>query len=154
MSLAVAGHGATIAMEKDGDPAGTFTVIAELNGDINEPGMMRPWSEVTPHQDTIDSGVTGRLGREAITFTVNFVYDDATHDHLTGLRKRIIDNDLFGLRFRGPGGGASDHEIILSGHMTNIQATYPVREGAITASCEFRASKAQIIDGVVIGTAV
>lgn len=155
MSLAVAGHGASIAIEKDptGGP-GVFTEVAELNGDIQEPGYNRPWTETTPHQDTIDSGVTGRLGRDAVTFSVNFVHDNDTHDHLTGLESKIINQERFGIRFRGPGGGASDDEIIASGEVISLSITNPVREGARTAEVTIRLSKEQLTDGVSVGTAV
>lgn len=152
MSLAVSGHGATIAMELDpvGTP-GVFTVVAELNGDIQEPGLQRPWTETTPHQDTIDSGVTGRLGRDALTFTVNWIFDDTTH---VGLRDAIIDNTFTGFRVRGPGGTVDTDEIIASGHVTNIRVTNPVREGARSGEIEVRLSKAQKVDGTIVGTAV
>lgn len=154
MSLAVSGHGATIAMELDpsGSP-GSFTTIAELNGDIMPPGLNRPETEVTPHQDTIDSWVTGRLGREAVTFSVNFIFNDQTHDHSTGLQSMIINKTRFGLRFLGPSGTTDTDEIIASGEVTNFQPTAPVREGARTADVTVRLSKAQKIDGTVIGTA-
>jgi hypothetical protein len=152
MSQAVSGHGATIAMELDPvNSQGDFTVIAELNGDINEPGLNRPWTETTPHQDTIDSGVTGRLGREPLTFGVNWIFDDVSH---VALRDALIDNTFTGFRIRGPGGSAGNDEIIASGFVTNISVTNPVREGARSAEVTIQLSKAQIVDGVVVGTAV
>lgn len=152
MSQAVSGHGATIAMELDPVGAqGAFTVIAELNGDINEPGLNRPWTETTPHQDTIDSGVTGRLGREPLSFTVNWIFDDETH---VALRDAIVDNVFTGFRIRGPGGSANTDEIVASGFVTNIGVTNPVREGARSAEVTIQLSKAQKVDGVVIGEAV
>jgi hypothetical protein len=136
------------------DPAGaqgTFTVIAELNGDINEPGLNRPWTETTPHQDTIDSGVTGRLGREPLTFSINYIFDDSTH---VALRDAIIDNTFTGFRIRGPGGTPNSDEIIASGFVTNLSVTNPVREGARSAEVTVQLSKAQKVDGTIVGTAV
>lgn len=155
MSLAVAGHGATIAIELDPVVSpGVFTVVAELNGDIQWPGLQRPETEVTPHQDTIDSYVLGRLGREALTFSTNYVFDDSTHDHLTGLQAKIIDNELFGVRILGPNGSANTDEVICSGQVQAITHVDPVREGARTAQVTIRLSKAQKIDGVLVGTSV
>lgn len=152
MSQAVSGHGATIAMELDPVAAqGVYTVIAELNGDIQEPGLNRPWTETTPHQDTIDSGVTGRLGRDPLTFTVNWIFDDTSH---VALRDAIIENLFTGFRIRGPGGSAGVDEILASGFVTNISVTNPVREGARSGEVTVQLSKAQIVDGVVVGTAV
>lgn len=155
MSQAVAGHGATIAIELDptGSP-GVFTTIAELNGDIVWPELNRPETETTPHQDTIDDWVLGRLGRGPLTFSVNYIFNDQTHDHLTGLYKKIIDNELFGVQLRGPGGSANTDEWIASGHVQAITQTAPVREGVRTSDVTIRLRKAQKIDGVTVGTAI
>lgn len=153
MSQAVSGHGALIAMEKDGDPAGTFTVIGELNGPIPWPEVQRESEEVTPHQDTIDTHVfSGRLMRGPITFSVNFIFDNATHDHLTGLQKRLYDGDTFGLRLRGPGSAGPTDEWILSGQVTNFRHENPVRTGARTGEFTFQPSGKMSVDGVSIGT--
>lgn len=154
MSLAVAGHGATIAIELFPIVAGTFTTVAELNGDINWPELMRPYDETTPHQDTIDSGVTGRLARGPLTFTVNHIFDNTTHDHETGLIKHIIENDVFGIRMRGPGGTTDTDEWIGSGKVTNYSQVSPVRQGARTASVTIQLVKAMKIDGVTVGQAI
>ncbi len=155
MSQAVAGHGATIAIELDpaGAP-GVFTVISELNGDIQWPELNRPETEVTPHQDTIDDWILGRLGRGPLSFSVNYIFDDETHDHLTGLQQKIIDNELFGVRLRGPGGLANTDEWIASGHVQAFSQVAPVREGARSADVTVRLRKRQKIDGVSFGTAL
>lgn len=152
MSQAKAGHGTLIAMETDptGSP-GVFTTIAELNGDITPPSLERPETEVTTHQDTIDQWIMGRLGRGPVTFGINFIFDDNTHDHQTGLQSMIINNTIFGLRFRGPGGTANTDEIIASGQVQNMVMTNPVRQGARTAQVTVRLSKGQIIDGTAVG---
>lgn len=149
---AVAGHGATIAIEllPAGSP-GVFTVIAELNGDITWPGLSRSMTEVTPHQDDIDSYVAGRLGRESLSFSTNYIFNDTTHDHLTGLQKKIISNELFGVRLRGPGGTANTDEVIASGRVESIGHVDPVREGARTADVSIKLTKGQKIDGVQVG---
>lgn len=155
MSKAQAGHGALIAIELDpSGQQGAFTTVAELNGDITWPELNRPETETTPHQDTIDDWVLGRLGRGPLTFSVNFIFDDQTHDHLTGLYSKIIDNELFGVRLRGPGGSASTDEWIASGQVQAVTQTSPVREGARTADVTIRLRKQQIIDGVAVGNAI
>lgn len=155
MSAAVSGHGATIGIELDpaGSP-GVFTTIAELNGDIQWPGLNRPEQETTPHQDTIDDWVLGRLGRDPLTFSVNYIFDDETHDHLTGLHKKIMDNQLFGVRLRGPGGSDDTDEWIASGQVQSISHTDPVREGARSAEVTIRLRKRMKIDGVFVGQAI
>lgn len=153
MSDAVAGHGALIAMEQDPSGAqGDFTTIGELNGDITWPELSRGEEEVTPHQDNIDSWVLGVLRRGPLTFSINFIFDDATHDHLTGLQKAIIDNERRGIRLRGPGGSAGSDEWIASGDVQAISQTAPVREGARTADVTIRLSGPMEIDGQAVGT--
>jgi hypothetical protein len=153
MSIAIAGHGATLQMELDPEgAAGVFTEIAELNGDLTGLGLRRPMSDVTPHQDDIDSYVSGVLQREQWRFTVNYVHANTTHD---GLRGHILDKTRFGIRFLGPTptAGAGVDEIIASGELAGWNETNPVREGARTAEVMFQASKAMKIDGVIYGTA-
>lgn len=155
MSLAIAGHGATWAMEMDpvGSP-GAFTTIAELNSDLMGLSFSRPVTDVTPHQDTIDSSVTGVLTRDPVTITINYVFADTTHAALRTaalgatptLRRR-------GFRFRGPAGTGADGQIIASGEITTWKETNPVREGARSAEVTLVMSKAMILDGVSYGSA-
>ena len=152
MSQAIAGHGATIAMEQDPSGAqGTFTVVAELNGDISPPGLQRTATEVTPHQDDIDSSVYGVLRRTPMSFSVNYIFDNATHDHLTGMTYAIKENETRGFRIRGPAGATDSDEWIASGNFTNVGVTNPVRDGARTADVEVVMSGAMIIDGAAFG---
>ena len=118
MSNAVAGHGAVVAMEKDpSGAAGTFTDVAELNGDITFPELTVPMTNVTPHNKTIDYHIPGQKERGTMQFTVNYIYDDGTHDHATGLQDKLHDGTLTGFRFRGPNGSADTDEVILSGYV-------------------------------------
>ncbi len=154
MGNAAAGHGATIAMELDPTSAqGTFTTIAELNGDIGWPGLSRPETDTTIHQEDIDSYVLGVLQRDPLTVSVNWIFDDNTHDHATGLVKAIIDNELRGFRVRGPGGSADSDEWIMSGRVQQVSRTDPVREGVRTSEVTIRMSGPMIIDGVTVGAA-
>lgn len=153
MSQAVSGHGATVAIELTPIVAGVFTTIAELNGDIVWPELNRPETETTPHQDTIDSWVMGRLGRGPLQLGMNYIFNNTTHDHLTGLIKKIVDKEFFGVRLRGPGGSANTDEWIASGFVQSISHTDPVREGARSANVTIRLSKQMKIDGISIGTA-
>lgn len=154
MSLAVTGHGATIAMELDPSSSqGTFTVIAELASDITGLGLSRPTSDVTPHQDTIDSHVSGVLQREPWTFTVNYIHGNSTHTGTGSLRDAILNQTRTGFRFRGKDGSSGDDEIIASGEVTSWNENNPVREGARTAEVTIVVSKAMILDGTSYGSA-
>lgn len=153
MTNAIAGHGATIAMELDptGSP-GTFTTIAELNGDLNFPDLMRAEEEVTPHQDDIDSWVLGVMSRGPFTGSVNYIYDDQTHDETDGLIAAIVAGETRGFRFRGPNGSADTDEWIASGEVQQFgPIVHPVRSGARTAEFTLRFSGAMKINGTTIG---
>lgn len=152
LSKAVAGHGATIAKEMNPIASpGVFTVIAELNGDIKWPQLSRPETDVTPHQANIDNWVLGILTRGPLTFSVNFIFNDPTHDHLTGLYSNIGSNSKQGFRLRGPGGSVGVDEWIASGQVQQIMETAPVRQGARTADITIRLSGPMIIDTVSYG---
>lgn len=145
-----AGHGATIAIELDPVASpGVFTTIAQLNGDISI-GLNRPEEDVTGHNDDIDTHTLGVLARDPLAFTVNFIFDDQTHDHLTGLIGKLRDNECIGVRVRGPVGSAADDgtdEWLGSGQVQSFNQTNPVRVGARTAECTIRMSGPMFFDG-------
>jgi hypothetical protein len=141
MSEGLSSHGTLIQKYN-----GSWTTIAELGGDIVPPALSRPVTEITPHNDDIDSYVMGVARRGEVTLTLNFLPSDATHDHLTGLIKAWIDNSFDGYKVVFP----DSSEWIFSGFIGNFAPTAPVREGALTADVMIRPSGPHIIDGVVI----
>jgi hypothetical protein len=155
MSNAIAGHGAKIQMELDptGSP-GVFTDIAELNGDIQKPELSRNFEESTPHNATIDYHVGGVLRRSPLTGSCNFIFDNNTHDHATGLRKAIIDDQTRGFRILGPtsGAGTDTDEWICSGNVMSVTEVNPVRDGIRTSDFSIQLSGPMKIDGVTVGT--
>ncbi len=148
---AVAGHGATIAWERDPVGAqGTFTVIPEQNGDIAWPEFSVPETDVTAHNDTIDYFIVGVAKRSPMTFTVSYVHDDTDHEDLLNAPLSKLKR---GFRLRGPNGSANDDEVIASGYVTNFgPITHPVREGARTAQVTVRFSGPMQVNGVAYGT--
>lgn len=152
MSLAVSSHGALLLVELDPVSApGSFTAIAELNGDISGLGLERGETEVTPHNDDIDSYVTGPLKRKPLTISVNYIFGEPTHDVL---RTSILQRVRRGYMFRGPDWSTpGEDEVISSGEVTSWDQTNPVREGARSAEVSIRMSKQMIVDGVEYGNA-
>lgn len=149
---AVAGHGALIAIELDPvSSPGVFTTVAELNGDIVWPALTRPKSDVTAHQHQIGHNVRGVMMTEDLTWSVNYIFDDPTHSFSSGLYKHMVDNRSFGVRLRGPGGSSGVDEWIMSGGLTSITQTAPVREGARTSDIVFSPSGPFIIDAATVG---
>ena len=153
MSNAKPSHGINFAMELDPSGSqGTFTRIAEVL-DFNWPDMERETEEVTPHEDTWDHYViAGRVKRGPITFDINFVYSDATHEEGTGgLYYMMISGTNTGFRIWGPDGQAGQDEWILSGYVTSINGRQaPVRSGAETASVACQPSGTMIMEGATI----
>lgn len=93
------GYAAYGTLLKIGDGAGTaevFTTIAEV-GDIDGPSMSVDTIDMTNHSSPgarkefipslIDSG--------EISFPVNFIPDDSTHDATTGIQKIMNDRDVW-----------------------------------------------------------
>lgn len=153
MSNALNAHGATLAIEKDGDPAGTFTSVAELLDLSSILDITRESSEVTPHNDTVSTHVFGPMVHGEWSFSVNFVFDNDTHDEATGMQKLFYDGDNFGVRLRGPSGGASSHEIICTGAITNLSREYPTGANSVGMDVTFQPVGAFIVEGTSFGTA-
>ena len=82
---AIAAFG-TFLKQGDGGTPEAFTTIAEVR-DISGPELVSETVEVTNH-DSVDGWkeyVATLLGGGAVTFGVNYIPTDATHDHTTGL---------------------------------------------------------------------
>lgn len=153
MSLAQSSHGVLLAMELDpsGSP-GTFTTIAELI-DLTWPSLDRPETEVSPHNDTIDTwSLSSLLQRGPVGVEVNFIYNNGTHDSTTGVIAALVANETRGFMFRGTNWAAGTDEIIGSGKVNNFQQVTPVRAGQRTATFNVRLSGPMIVEGVTVGT--
>lgn len=142
MSSGLSSHGTLIAREIS---PGNFTTIGEL-GDIAGPPLNRPSTEITPHNDQIDSYVMGVMKRGEVTFPINFVPSDGTQDHLTGLVKAMSDKALDGYRITWP----DSTTWIFSGYVQNFGPGAPAREGNLSADVTLRPSGGHIIEGVSI----
>lgn len=147
---AVASHGTLIGREHDssGSP-GTFTTIGDL-GDITWPELMREFTETTAQNDGIDSKVPGVAKTGPLQFSINFIFDNATHDHSTGLKKAWLAKQFDGYKVTGADGSAGNHELIMSGWVASFAETAPARSGAATAAVSIERSGPIIIDGTTI----
>ena len=147
MSDGISSHGTLIAWEGSPAVAGTFITVAELSGDIVAPALTTPMTEITPHNDKIDSYVQGVKKRGELTFPLNFLPSGAsTHNHLTGIVKGWIDQVYTGWRIT-----FTDSFLwIFSGYVMNIAPTAPAREGALTADVSIRPSGPHKMGTVII----
>jgi len=152
MSLAIVGHGALIGIESVPIVAGTFVNIAELTSDL-EFELTRPAVDVTPHNDDIDAMLPGGvMNRSPVPMAGNFLFANAIHDHLSGIQKHFIDNDKFGMRWRGPAGSSGVNEIIASGYVTQFKRIAPQGEGPYGFEATIVLTGLMSIDAVSIGT--
>lgn len=147
MTTPISSHGTLVAKNTNAAML-TFATIAEL-GDLTPPEMMRNEFDATVQQRNIDNYVLGVLRRGAMTFPLNFIPTDGTHDHLTGLYKSLITEPppIEGYKITFPDG----LQWILSGQVQAITPTAPV-DGKLTADVTLRFSGLMMIGGVVIGT--
>ena len=151
MTIALSGHGTKIARAPASTPT-VFTDIAEM-GDITFPGLSRNEFDATTQNRNIDARILGVLRRGECKVSLNFLPNNATHDHLTGLLSAMITEPppIDGYRFTFPtAAGAS--VWIMSGQVKavdNIQA--PV-DGKLAADVTLVFSDVFTINGVVYGT--
>lgn len=153
MSSKVPGHGSILAAEASPVVAGTFVDTAELMNDPFSLGWSRDSQDATPHNDTIDTKIVSPVHkRDPIPIEGNFVFDAATHDHLTGLQKHFLDNETFGLMFKGPTWTAGNDEIICSGELIAFERTAGKDAGSYSFSAMMEVSGLMKVDDVVQGS--
>lgn len=146
MTLAISSHGTIVAMQLT--PGGAFTDIAEL-GDITPPAMSRNEFDATTQEKDIDAYALGVLRRGAFTVPLNFLPDNNTHDHLTGIYYHLIHNIVSGYRVTFPN-EPTPTVWIMSGQVQSITPNAPV-DGKLSAQVTLRFSGFMTIGGVVIG---
>jgi hypothetical protein len=134
----IASHGTLIARQVGG---GAFTTIGELF-DVTPPPLTRPSTEITPHNDNIDSYVIGVRRRGELALVINFLHTDTSHDETNGLLKAWADASKDGYRITYLDGTT----WIFSGYCINVGALTPGREGGQQANVTIRPSGAHKID--------
>lgn len=144
---AISGHGTLIARAPASDPT-VYTTIAELGGDIMVPDLTRKEIDVSTHNRDIDEYVLGMLRRSSVTFPINYVAADGTHDNLTGLYAAIRMNSIDGYRITFPDGDV----WIMSGQVSAVKKKAPL-DDKLSADITMRPSGAFSINGMVIGEA-
>jgi hypothetical protein len=143
MTLAISSHGTLVAVQQT--PGGAFTDIAEL-GDITPPEMSRNEFDATTQNINIDAYVLGVLRRGQLSVPLNFLPTNATHDHLTGLYKLLIDNTVTGWKVTFP----SAVVWVMSGQVQSIKPKEPT-DGKSAADVTMRMSGLMSIGGVSVG---
>lgn len=140
MPAGISAQGTIIARSPDPNwppnaPVGgsvSFTNIAELRN-ITVPALTRNTLETTTHNEGDDSYIVGIRRHSDMTFQVNFVPTNPTHDHMTGLQKAWFDGtrDIYKVTY--PDGTS----WLFSGFVSNLGATANVDE-VLTADVTIR----------------
>lgn len=143
MSDAYSSHGTLVAYEQDPSGSqGTFTTVAEL-ADVTPPPLQRPSTEVTPHNENIDSYVIGVRRRGEMNMMLNYITTEATHEEAsTGLVWLWINGTKTGFRLTYTDGGI----WIFSGYVLNVAPETPAREGGTTGAVVIRPSGSMLIE--------
>ena len=133
MTDALSSFGTIVNIDQAG---GGLVPIAQLR-DIVGPGMSLGTEDVTPQEATgaWRQFVPTLLDGGEVTFQLNFIPTEDTHDAVGGLVKDMVDRTLRDFRIDFPEGT----EWAFSAYITNFVPTAPV-EGALTADVTLRSS--------------
>lgn len=110
----------------------SFTDIAELK-DTTPPNLTRNPLETTTHNEEDDAYLVGIRRHGDLTFQINFVPANATHDENTGLQQAWFDGTRDIYRITYPSGNA----WLFSGFVTGFNVNAPV-DGILTADVTIR----------------
>ncbi len=132
MTLAISAHGTIVAVQLT--PGGAFTDIAE-QGDITPPELSRNEFDATTQEKDIDSYVLGVFRRGTFTQPLNFLPDNNTQDHLTGVTKLLAENTVTGWKITYP----DTTQWIMSGQVKGLKPNAPV-DGKLSLDMTLRFS--------------
>lgn len=121
----------TLLKKGDGGSPEVFTTIAEVL-DIEGPDESLETEDVTSHDST--SGWVEKIGTlldgGEVSFEVNFVPTNATHDSTTGLRADMINRTRRNFQMVLPDAGTTTYAF--AALVTNVKPSEPVK-GALRA---------------------
>ena len=130
MSTAVATLGTII--RRNGDP------IAQIQ-DIEGPALTTDTDEITNHSspDGVEEFIPTIKRTGEVTFPCVFLYNDPTHDHLTGLRQAWDDRELGDYELEYPDGTGEQFQA----YVTGLEMSAPV-DGHLSADVTLRVTGA------------
>jgi hypothetical protein len=132
---AIFSHGTLI--QRETAPGSTvYTTIAEIM-DLTPPALTRNTFETTSHNDSEDSYIVGLKRKGEITFKVNWIPTDPTHDDSTGLIASWNSGALENYRIVWPGVGNGYWQV--PAYVINFQPESPT-EGVQAANVTLKPS--------------
>lgn len=118
MTDAISSFGTFLKKGDGGSPTEVFATIAEV-GDIEGPDMSLATEEVTHHGSVggWDEFVGTILSGGEVSFPVNFLPSNATHDALTGLQADMVNRTKrnFQIVYPDPGGNGFAFKALVTG---------------------------------------
>lgn len=97
MTTPLSSHGIIVGRAPSTTPT-VYTDIAELSM-VALPELKRNEFDAYVQNKNIDNYVIGALRRGSVQLGLNFIPNDPSHDHLTGLYSAIIANSIDGYKF-------------------------------------------------------
>jgi len=134
-------HGTLIAHQPALAP-GVFLTISEI-GDISDLGTSRNATDVSVHNEDIDTYVLGIMRRDVVSFPVNYVAGDPSHQ---ALLESHWNGDVDGWRATWPDADV----MIFSGGISAMGKPAPV-DGALRQNVSIRPSGLFSYNGEIIG---
>ena len=134
-------HGTLIYHQPAATP-GVFNLISEI-GDISDVGTSRNETDVSVHNEDIDTYVLQLMRRQPLAFPINWVATDPSHQ---ALLESHYNGDVDGWRIVFP----DDEEIICSGGISSMGAPAPV-EGALRRNVAVRPTGLFSYNGSIVG---
>lgn len=118
MTDAISSFGTFLKKGDGGSPTETFATIAEL-GDIDGPDMSLATEETTHHGSTggWDEFVGTILSGGEVSFPINFLPSNATHDRTSGLQADMVNRTKrnFQVVYPDPGGNGYQFAALVTG---------------------------------------
>ncbi len=138
MTDAISSFGTFLKKGDGGAPTETFATIAEV-GDIDGPDMSLATEEVTHHGSVNgwDEFVGTILSGGEVSFPINFLPSDATHNASTGLQADMVNRTKrnFQIVYPDPGGNGYQFKALVTG----VKPKAPVK-GKLSADIKLKIS--------------
>ena len=137
MTNATSSHGTLLKMG-DGAATEVFTTIAEV-GDLEAPGIEVDTEDATSHDSGGWEEKIETIRKVAdVSFEINWVPSDGTHDETTGLLNKALNGGLTNFQVVLPG---ATKTFLFSAFLTKFQPKQPVK-GKLTADITLAVSGA------------
>jgi predicted secreted protein len=128
--MTIPSHGTLLQIGDGATPTEAFATIAKIK-DISGPNFNRGTHDASTQTTDWGEIVPGLKQPGEVTFDINFIPTDSTHDHSTGLLKDFVDGTKRNWKIIWPDSGSTDWQF--AAYITSFEPTAPV-DGLLTAS--------------------